>query len=413
MSTPPLSPSSARTPDTADLRPKERQEGWAVPIDQIDAFTLGAALSVEPERIEQELSAMWRKAAERARQGGVRFSVTRACLWNLVIHSDGEEQFLATKRLLDEVSESIPARIIDLYETWEPEESAGPTPVRAFIEANFRRSGDGRREILAEEITLEAPRIAGPRLAGLVRSLLLPDVPTALFVRNPSADYHWLPRLAPEADRLIFDSGSLPSAAALHRVYALLGRMYVRPEVSPTPRCDIADLGWLRLWPWRSLIASLFDPPAATQHLAALSSLVIRHRPGAEPAAWLLAGWLCDRLSLVATAEASPPETRRLRKLSAPDRTVTLRLEEVHCPETPAGVVDVALHSDTALFTAHAQPENRCVKLSGPLQPDRIQPVHQRPDVDLVIAAMGVGGRDPLMYEALRAAVLLFRNGHV
>ena len=118
---PPVAESpSSRTPDTHDLRARERQEGWAVPVDRIEAFTLGAAISVEPDRIEAELAALWRKAAERARNEGSRFSVTRACLWNLIIHSDGEEEYLRTKRLIDEVSETVPARIISLHETSEP-----------------------------------------------------------------------------------------------------------------------------------------------------------------------------------------------------------------------------------------------------------------------------------------------------
>ncbi|MBP6743337.1 MAG: hypothetical protein KA244_10820, partial [Deltaproteobacteria bacterium] len=33
---------SGQTPQQEDLRLRERQEGWAVPLDRIEAFTMGA-----------------------------------------------------------------------------------------------------------------------------------------------------------------------------------------------------------------------------------------------------------------------------------------------------------------------------------------------------------------------------------
>ena len=56
-------PPSGQTPDPNDLRTRERQEGWAVPLDRVEAFTAGALIAVEPARIEQSLMALWRKAA--------------------------------------------------------------------------------------------------------------------------------------------------------------------------------------------------------------------------------------------------------------------------------------------------------------------------------------------------------------
>lgn len=377
----PEQPASGRTPESGDLRSNERQEGWAVPLDPIDAFTLGAAIAVEPERIEQELSALWRKAAERARSAGegARFTVTRACLWNLIAHADGEEEFHRTKRLIDELSESVPARIFSIVESWENFAelgSDGGLPLRASVEANFRRSG-GRREVLAEEITLEAPRTETHRLPALVRSLLLPDVPTALFVRNPSAESHWLPRLASEADRFIFDSGKLPNGTALRRVHGFIQKLY------RDGRIELADLGWLRLWPWRILVASLFDAPAAVKALRNVDDIEIHHSASVEAAALLLGGWFLGRLRL------------------APER---LRLYELPTHETavgPVGIGRIVLRCGPHVFVARGI-EGSCIRLESPFQPERVQPVHGRPDSELMVAAMGVGGRDPLMYEALR-----------
>lgn len=405
---------SSRTPESGDVRAREWQEGWAVPVDRIDAFTLGAAISVEPDRIEAELAGLWRKAAERARSEGARFSVTRACLWNLIVHSDGDEEFLRTKRLIDEVSETVPARIISLHETSESADSLGyetpdgGPPIRAFVEANFRRSGNGRREVVAEEITLEAPRMAGQRLPGLVRSLLLADVPTALLVRNPTADSAWLPRLAPEVERFIFDSARLPHAEALVQVESLLRSLYRQDSNRSLAHVDIVDLGWLRLWPWRVLVASLFDSPDAAKALREVSEIVLHHAPDGEPAALLLSGWLCGRLRLRWQAT----HDRRVFTLSSTaGHHVRLRVEQASVQDAPAGIERVELRCGGHVFAARLQGDTRCIALSSHLQPERVQPVHGRPDPELMVAAMGVGGRDPLMYEALRHSAQLVRGG--
>jgi glucose-6-phosphate dehydrogenase assembly protein OpcA len=448
---------SSRTPET-DLRDKVRQEGWAVPIDRIDAFTMGAALSVEPDKIQQELLALWRKAAERAKREGSRFEVARACLWNLIVHADGDAEFYETKRLFDEVSETVPARILALHETWheDPDSVVGDdgAPLRAFVEANFRRTSSGRREIVAEEITLEASRLHSHRLPGLVRALLLPDVPTALVVRNPAADSHWLPRIAPEVDRFVFDSGKLDSGAALLRVARVLNRLFPQnayPAVTPAsleghghgPTVDgfeargpkpveIADLGWLRLWPWRALIASLFDAPQDAAVLPRLDRIEIHHVPGAGAAALLLAGWLMGRLRLRPViggdgagatlsgllGDGEVVLQRRERSSVSAGRHAAggprLRLRLIEGPPrtTPAGICAVTLHQKDVCYAAHGSvtEDSRCVTLRSPSGTARVQPVHGRRDAKLMVAAMGVGGRDPLMYEALRLGTALLHE---
>lgn len=382
------------TGELEDLRVNEREEGWAVPLDRTLAFTLGAPIAVEPDRIEQELSALWRKATEREKksEGATHFTVTRACLWNFIVHSDGEAAFKRTKRLIDELSETVPTRIINIYEDSEGGKEGTEligndgSPLRASIEANFRKSGNGRREVLAEEITLEAQRGESRRLPALVRSLLLGDVPTALFVRNPAVEFQWLPRLLPEADRFIFNSTELPSGAALRRVYTMLNR------IERHTTTEIADLGWLRLGPWRNLLAALFDPPSALRALSKLDTVEIHHSSDAEPAALLIAGWLRGRLRL-------GPDKIRFNEVPAEPEQASKR----------SGIERVVLRCGEAEFLARLVGESNCICLESPFAPERVQPVSSRKDAELMVAAMGVGGRDPLMYEALRLGAELVR----
>lgn len=422
---------SGQTPDPNDLRIHERQEGWAVPLDRIEAFTSGAVIAVEPDRIEQELMALWRKAAERARDSGGRLAVARACLWNFIVHSDGEQEYRRTKRILDEVCETIPARVFSLHETCHDNHGGvvgdDGTPLRAFVEANYRKVSGGRREVVAEEITLESTHLQSQRLPGLVRGLLLADVPTALFVRNPAADYKWLPPLARDADRFLLDSGKIEGAAELLQAAKVLERLFPAEATHGTvhagPLVDIADLGWLRLWPWRILVASLFDDPRAIAMLAALDELAIEYSPEAESGALLLAGWLVGRLHLELAPERAPtpaatpgaepqgPVSRDfiLRPRRPAARQVTLRLTRGAPVPTPVGIHRVTLRCGENVFAATGRSTSctPCIELHSPLTPERVQPVQGRRDSELVVAAMGVGGRDPLMYEALRLGARL------
>lgn len=400
--------------DPRDPRRAQRREGWTVPIDRVAAFISGAPIAVEPDQIEAELARFWQRAGERSRSEAGRLIVNRATLWNLVVTVRGEPAFQAHKTLLDEVAESLAARIIVLYTHREPAPTdssqsgdyipfGDDVPVRAFIEANLRDSG-AVREILGEEITLEAPQLESRRLPGLTRGLLLPDLPTALFLDGPppatllaQRSLAELPLLA-DADRLILDSGKLAEADDLRRLaQALPAPGAPLPGGGQAPR-ELADLGWLRLSGWRTLLASLFDPPEAAAALRNLDEIDLQHGPLGAPAAYLLAGWLVDRLGLSLPPGASEGDLR-----DATGRSVRLRVRV--CPSADTGAVAaVTLRSGDRTFVAVGQTDTRCVELLAPDAPRRLQPLHGRPDAELLIAALHAPGRDPLFYRALRAA---------
>ena len=100
------------------------------------------------------------------------------------------------KQVLDTVSETVPCRALVLHEsdasTFSGVIGDDGAAMHASVEANFRDSPSGRREIVAEEITIETPQLHSRRLPSLVRSLLLPDVPTTVLVHNPALDADWL-----------------------------------------------------------------------------------------------------------------------------------------------------------------------------------------------------------------------------
>jgi glucose-6-phosphate dehydrogenase assembly protein OpcA len=395
----------------SDFRRSERREGWAVPLDAVAAFTQGASVSVAPERIEQELLSLWRRASERAQAAGAGFAVTRACQWNLMVHTHGEGELLLCKQVLDTVSESVPSRLLVLHESEDPGDASiigdDGVPLHASVEANFRESQSGRREIVSEEITIETPQLHSRRLPSLLRSLLLPDVPTALLVHNPALDADWLRPLCADADRFLFDSGRLRSGQELAAVAQVLDELYPIGK----KQVELMDLGWLRLWPWRLLIASLYDTPESRKGLTTLRELQVGYAEGGEAAALLLAGWLLGRLRLSPTATLQEDGTVGLVPGSGSpvQRPVLLRLVKTPREAAAPGIAQVTLHQHDSCLSAKTSADGSGIEVCSPFQPPRTQPMRGRPDAELLVAALGVGGRDPLMYEALRlgSALLL------
>ncbi len=394
-----------------DFRQSERREGWAVPLDAVSAFIQGASVSVAPDRIEQELVSLWRRASERAAAEGAAFAVTRACQWNLLVHTHGESELLTMKQVLDTVSETVPSRILVLHEGDTSADGSligdDGAALHASVEANFRQSHNGRREFVAEEITIETPQLHSRRLPSLVRSLLLPDVPTALLVHNPALDADWLRPLCADADRFIFDSGRLRSGTELAQMSQVFAELWPDREA----QVELMDLGWLRLWPWRLLLSSLYDSPASRQGLPQLYEIEVGFSAGAQALALLLSGWLLGRLHLAQTGTLEEDGTVAL--LPAAGSVVTrpvrllLRARDNDCAKS--GIASVTLRHAGYELSATGTACGDGIELRSPFQPPRTQPLRGRPDPELLVAALGVGGRDPLMYEALQlgAALLL------
>lgn len=349
----------------------ERQEGWTVPIDRMQAFASGAAMAVDLSDIEKELAGLWRQAAERA-QAGAPFAVIRAWTWTLVVQVSGEAELRRVKPVLDEAAHALPGRAIVLCAS-DPEGvfAGDEEPLRAFVEANVRTGAGGRREMVGEEITLEARHMETRRLPGLVRSLLLPDLPTAMFVPGPTVP---LCDILTEADRLVIDTGRLADGAALREFGR--GLISVLSERGPSglQRTEVADLGWLRLQPWRLAVAALFDAPEAQAELPSLDEVEIRHRPGAEAAALLLWGWLLCRLG---------PRVR-LKRVEDPAAAATC----------PAGIAAVVVHV--------MKDGGRSLRACGASACGR-----SRRDSELLVTALSAYGRDPMMLAALRAILAL------
>ena len=140
------------------------------------------------------------------------------------------------------------------------------------------------RQVWSEDVRLWVSGPLGQHLDSLIEPLTLPDLPVVVwFTGSPPGPSE--PLLA-AADAVVVDTKE-PAAAHLAAVAAL------------DHRHTVLDLAWIRLTPWRALLAGLFDLPTLRPFLGGVDRAEVGGKAGAR---LLLGGWLVSRLGLPAGA---------------------------------------------------------------------------------------------------------------
>ena len=251
---------------------------------RVDKFTRGEDLAVDLAAIEKELTSLW-KAAQKG-SGDGKAVATRACLWNLIVHSPGMEESETLRSGLEAIYPSTPMRTLLL----EVERGAEP-PLSAWVSARCHLAGKGR-VVCSEEVTIRCDTSVTERLGPLVNALQVPDVPAAAWWPDLDHDPTALcAHFVELVDRIVVDTSTVPGSRGLKQLIALT-------QLRHAHRSLFGDLAWHRIAPWRSLTARLFD--AAIAALLEADRIVIRAggRAG-QPAgsqALLYGGWLASRL---------------------------------------------------------------------------------------------------------------------
>ena len=373
-------------------------EALSVDRSTVEKFSRGEAITVEVDRIEKELAALW-QAASRGEDGGETQPIARAALWNLVIPARGIDSLSRVKRLVDELAPSMPARVITLCRGWG-QALAG---ISATIESNVVSRPGGARLVFAEEITLtgEGASADEHHFGALVRALQIPSLPTAiLWFDVATTDSLLTNELLPVSDRLIIDTGRCSGARELGAVC----------RTGASDRVEVGDLGWLRLAGIRMLFAGLFDPPVGGGPLAAASHVEIEHRGPKLASALLLAAWLGVQLGwrpLDATSGVDKGTGIRLRFASAKgsdgrERTVVVDLRPSPGECGTSGIVSLALDAggQGEIYRVRRTADNHA-ELTVPIAPPHTVKLDSRSDAELCVGALGPAGRDPLLRRVL------------
>lgn len=140
--------------------------------------------------------------------------------------------------------------------------------------------------VFFEEVHLRVGGQAASHLASIVAPFVLADLPVVM----------WFPHLVPDpadpllglASAVVVDTRSIgPDAGAIGHSYRTLLELANHQPV--------VDLSWVRLQPWRELLAGLFEPEHNREFLPGVRLASVRGKPGPRH---MLGGWLMSQLDL-------------------------------------------------------------------------------------------------------------------
>lgn len=242
-----------------------------------------------PSAIEATLAELWREQGRGSEQG-----VMRAALWNMIVLTRDEAERNRVGEIVAKLSEAVPQRSILISARKDRKDE-----LETWISANCHRVGSGV-QLCSEQISIAATGRRVGDVASLVRALLLPDMPVALWWIGDLPRESELLDVIRACDLLIFDSRTLSRPEELDRIGAMVAAAPAGGD----------DLQWRRFEEWRLATAAAFDCPAVRRGRRRIRSIRIRYASSPEPrwgesaGGWLYAGWVTAQLGLaVGTGE--------------------------------------------------------------------------------------------------------------
>lgn len=201
----------------------------------------------------------------------------------------------------------------------------------------------GEFSLMRETVVVSVGERHLPHLARIVDPLVVTDLRTVAW--SPHGHVGAVDALVkpaggarPVAQSVLYDSAGDEAHEALDRVCDLAAC------------CDVVDLAWLRIAPWRERLAAHFDPPDRRPELRTLSKISVRHGVDSLISGLLLVGWLCERLGWRTELLTRHGELLRGRARGRRGE-VELRLEPVTGLRVP-GLSGVEIRSDLGTMFA-------------------------------------------------------------
>lgn len=377
-------------------------------LDEYRAMLGGEARPVDVSAIEQELTHLWKAAADDTLGGQ---PVVRACVLNLVAYASGEDVAGHLGEIVAAVSGRHPSRSIVIV----AEPDAAGADLRASISAHCQIPPEGGKQVCSEQITLRASGSVIRELHGTVLPLLVPDLPVFLWWHDlPPPDGHLFRELIESCDRLVVDSADFPledAAGALAHLH----------HVSADADVALSDLNWSRLTQWRELTAQFFDSPNSRRYLDRVDAVdveiaSIHGREADLTEGHLLVGWLASRLGWTLDAGAHPEGIHAgAFRFAAPSGAVDVRLKPD--PAHPGeGLHSLVLRAGEASFSIARQADDCAYVLVAADLPEgaghqRVVRMEMPEEAALLCDELDMLSRDRVFEEALALAARLMEGG--
>ncbi|MDQ3897012.1 MAG: glucose-6-phosphate dehydrogenase assembly protein OpcA [Actinomycetota bacterium] len=196
-----------------------------------------------------------------------------------VVRTDAEAE--GARDIIHDLGVRHPSRTLIIVALDDDPDAPNSTDAAVWVHA-IEREG---RAVCFEEVVLRVRGNARHHLDSVVEPFALPDVPMVV----------WLPAGLPKpgdplmqaANRVVVDSRAVAEAGG-----DVLARSHTLAK-----RLPVADLSWMRLEQWRSMLAGLFEGAHYRPFLDAVDRVEVCGNFGPRH---LLGGWLLRRLQLPA-----------------------------------------------------------------------------------------------------------------
>lgn len=254
----------------------------------VDADGDECPVHAEPEAVQSwskrraSLDEVLAALPELRRRSGGRDSGTRTAVMTVVMVSDGSEEATAAANSVRSIGARHPCRSILL----KPDPDSTPAiDAQACLWRAEPASGEGHPAFF-EELSLHIGGQAASHLASIVGPFVLADLPVVM----------WFPGQVPDpADPLLrLASTVVVDTRTVSDLPGSLGHSY-RTLLELANHGPVVDLSWVRLQPWRELLAGLFEPEHNRPFLGGVGIATVEGKPGPRH---ILGGWLMAQLDL-------------------------------------------------------------------------------------------------------------------
>ena len=250
--------------------------GTAAATDGPQAVEVWQRANVGLGQVLASLPELRRKAS--GREAGTRPAVMTLGM-GAGVDEDAEESVTSFRSL----GGHHPCRVVVL----RPEPDSTPAiDARACLWRAQPTGEDEDHPVFFEEIHLRIGGQAASHLSSIVAPFVLADLPVVM----------WFPHVLPDpADPLLrLASAVLVDTRSIGPEPEAIGHSY-RTLLELANHQPVVDLSWVRLQPWRELLAGLFEPEHNREFLPGVHLASVRGKPGPRH---MLGGWLLSQLDL-------------------------------------------------------------------------------------------------------------------
>ena len=349
-------------------------------MDAAQQALRGSAMAVDVAEIERNLAELWRAEGSESAE-----AVTRAALWNVIAIARGERDRADAGEVLSVVSEVVPHRSL-LVES----DPASGSKLDSWISAHCHLVGAGS-QMCSEEVTIVAGGERVKDVFSLIRALLLPDMPVAVWWVRGVPDGSLAHLTEGLADLAILDSGTFEEQADFE----------MAAGIASSSRRGLTDLQWMRIEEWRRVTALAFDPPPMRALIPGMKSIRIRYGASAEEAfgdrsaAMLFAGWMLGQM-----------------RNGMGDERCEVAFEPVNTDEKSGALmeIEIDLGDDAALRVLRCEGAVQALSRGVPGCAPAAVRLYSKKSDHLVRRALAHGERDAICERAFGEAAALSRR---